>query len=254
MTIDHYTLLLNTVFGSALLFFLILLFIAAPYGKQERDGWGPGIPMRLGWFILELPAFACMLYFFLQGEHRLAVAPLFLFLLWEIHYFHRSFIYPLRLRVKPGARYRIILLLPGIAFNAANGTLNGWFLSQLGEHLHSNTWLTDPRFIFGILLFFTGFGTAKYSDAILRNLRQPGETGYKIPFGGAYRWVSCPNYLGELLQWCGFAIAAWSLPGLAFACFTAANLIPKALSSHRWYREHFSDYPQERKAILPFLL
>ncbi len=254
MDIGHYTLLLQGVFFAAILFFLILLFIAAPYGKQERDGWGPGIPMRFGWFFLELPAFACMLYFYLQGEHRLALAPLLLFLLWEVHYFHRTFIYPLRLRVKPDSRYPVIVLLLGIAFNATNGALNGWFLSQLGEHLHSNAWLTDPRFLLGILLFFTGFGTAKYSDAILRNLRQPGETGYKVPFGGAYRWVSCPNYLGEILQWTGFAIAAWSLPGLAFACFTAANLIPKALSSHRWYQEHFKDYPPERKAVIPFLL
>ena len=100
-----------------------------------------------------------------------------------------------------------------------------------------------------------GFALAKHSDAILRSLRQPGETGYKIPYGGAYRWVSCPNYLGELLQWVGFAIASWSLPGLAFACFTAANLVPKALSSHRWYKEHFAgDYPSDRKAIFPGLI
>ena len=60
--------------------------------------------------------------------------------------------------------------------------------------------------------------------------------------------------LGEILQWLGFAIAGWSLPALAFVCFTAANLVPKALSSHRWYREHFASYPAERKAVFPFLV
>jgi len=103
-------------------------------------------------------------------------------------------------------------------------------------------------------LFCAGFALAKQSDAILRNLRKPGETGYKIPQGGAYRWVSCPNYLGEILQWTGFALAGWSLPAFAFVCFTAANLVPKAISSHRWYREKFSDYPAARKAIFPFVL
>ncbi len=254
MSMAIFDALLQGVFAAALLLFLILMFVSAPYGKQEREGWGPGVNMRLGWFILELPSFACMLWFYWQGEHRLAIAPLMLFAIYQIHYFHRAFIYPFQLRVKPGAQYKIILLLFGVAFNAANGALNGWFLSQLGSHLHGDAWLTDPRFILGLLLFVAGFALAKQSDSILRNLRQPGETGYKIPHGGAYRFVSCPNYLGEMLQWTGFALAGWSLPAFAFVCFTAANLIPKALSSHRWYREHFADYPAERKAVLPFVL
>lgn len=255
MSDSAYTWLLHAVFVCAAAFFLILLFISAPYGKQDRDGWGPGIPMRAGWVVLELPSFAFMLYFYLQGQYTTALASVLLFLLWEVHYFHRSFVYPFRLRVKPGAQYRVVLLLPGIAFNSANGALNGWYLSQLGTHLHDAHWLADPRFLLGLLVFMGGFALAKHSDAILRSLRQPGETGYKIPYGGAYRWVSCPNYLGELLQWVGFAIASWSLPGLAFACFTAANLVPKALSSHRWYKEPFAgDYPSDRKAIFPGLI
>ena len=43
-------------------------------------------------------------------------------------------------------------------------------------------------------------------------------------------------------------------PGLAFALYTFANLAPRALSHHRWYRERFPEYPADRKAILPFLL
>ena len=31
------------------------------------------------------------------------------------------------------------------------------------------------------------------------------------------------------------------LGGLAFCVFTAANLIPRARSNHRWYREKFPD-------------
>lgn len=234
--------------------FLVLLFISAPYGKQERDGWGPGVNIRFGWVVLELPAFAFMLWFYWQGEFKFLIAPLILFSLFQIHYFHRTFIYPFQIRVKPGAKYRIILLLFGMIFNAANGALNGWFLSQLGTHLHNNSWLMDVRFISGILLFVTGFAMAKQSDAILRNLRKPGETAYKIPYGGMYRFVSCPNYLGEMIQWSGFALAGWSMPALAFVAFTAANLIPKALSSHKWYREQFPDYPKDRKAVIPFVV
>jgi 3-oxo-5-alpha-steroid 4-dehydrogenase 1 len=96
-----YDLLLQGVFGSAAALFLILMFISAPYGKQERAGWGPGVNMRLGWFILELPAFIGMFWFYWQGEHTLSTAPLILFALFQIHYFHRTFIYPYTLRIKP---------------------------------------------------------------------------------------------------------------------------------------------------------
>ena len=88
----------------------------------------------------------------------------------------------------------------------------------------------------------------------MRRLRRSGEDGYKIPDGGLYRWVSCPNYLGEILAWTGWAIAAWSLAFLAFAVFTVANLLPRALANHRWYRQTFPDYPASRRALLPFLL
>ena len=69
-----------------------------------------------------------------------------------------------------------------------------------------------------------------------------------------YRHVSCPNYLGEMLEWTGWAVLTWSLAGTAFAVFTAANLVPRAMAIHRWYRDKFPDYPVERKAVIPFLV
>jgi hypothetical protein len=57
-----------------------------------------------------------------------------------------------------------------------------------------------------------------------------------------------------MLEWTGFAVASWSLPGLAFALYTAANLAPRALSHHRWYQEKFPDYPRERRALIPFVV
>ncbi len=108
--------------------------------------------------------------------------------------------------------------------------------------------------IIGASVFVIGWAINQHSDAVLRRLRGPGESGYKIPRGGLYRWVSCPNYLGEMLEWVGWAIAAWSLAGLAFAVFTIANLLPRALANHRWYQDKFADYPPERRAVVPFLL
>jgi 3-oxo-5-alpha-steroid 4-dehydrogenase 1 len=118
---------------------------------------------------------------------------------------------------------------------------------------YTTEWLIDPRFLFGTALLLAGwFGNIK-SDRILRNLRKPGETGYSIPYGGFYRWVSAPNYLCEIVEWTGWAVATWSVPGLAFAVFTVANLAPRAHRHHAWYKERFADYPPERKALIPVL-
>ena len=139
-----------------------------------------------------------------------------------------------------------------VLFNVLNGYVNGAWVSGGGAHPAS--WLADPRFVAGAALFAGGLALNVLSDRALRRLRRPGEAGYRIPRGGAFEWVSCPNYLGEVVEWTGWAIATWSLPGLAFAVYTAANLVPRALSHHAWYRREFPDYPRGRRAVLPYLL
>ena len=57
-----------------------------------------------------------------------------------------------------------------------------------------------------------------------------------------------------MLEWIGGAVMTWSLSGLAFALYTFANLAPRALAHHRWYREKFPDYPKDRRAVIPGLL
>ena len=141
----------------------------------------------------------------------------------------------------------------GMLFNLANAWFQSRWLNTLGPG-YEPSWLTDPRFLLGAALFLVGFGINVSSDAILRNLRAPGETGYRIPDGGLFQWVSSPNYLGEILEWVGWAVATWSLPGALFALWTACNLGPRALANHRWYQETFPDYPPERKALLPGLI
>jgi 3-oxo-5-alpha-steroid 4-dehydrogenase 1 len=111
----------------------------------------------------------------------------------------------------------------------------------------------DFRFVAGTTLFAAGLIIARHSDHILFNLRKPGEKGYSIPYGGLFHLVSTPNYLREILQWIGWAIATWSWGGLAFAIFTAANLAPRAYRIHQWYISQFPGYPKERRIIIPFV-
>ena len=233
--------------------FVLLLFISAPYGRHVRPGWGPTINARALWIIMEAPSPISFAVVYFMSDNAFDIVPLILLALYMLHYLYRSFIYPFRMR--GGHKQKpIVTAVLAFAFNTANGSTNAFAITELSPHLLSTAWLSDPRFILGIIVFFTGYAINQQSDAILLNLRKPGESGYKIPRGGFYRWVSSPNYFGEIVEWIGFALAAWTVPAWVFAWFTASNLVPRSFSNHRWYLEHFDDYPKERRAIIPYLL
>jgi len=229
----------------------LLFLFTAPYGRHVRQGWGPALPDHLGWVIMEAPAALAFALLFALGPYRDSPVSWAFLGLWEAHYLHRAFVYPWtrRSRSRP---MPLAIVGMGFFFNVVNAYLNGRYLFALSGG-YPLTWLRDLRFLAGTALFLAGLAVNRQSDHILRSLRRPGENGYRIPHGGLYRWVSCPNYLGEIAEWTGWALATWSLPGLAFAVWTTANLAPRAWAHHRWYREHFPDYPPERKALLPGL-
>jgi 3-oxo-5-alpha-steroid 4-dehydrogenase 1 len=230
--------------------FVSLRRTAAPYGRHQRAGWGPTVPARLGWLVMESPAPLLFAAVYAAGAHRAQPVPLVMLGLWELHYLHRAFVYPLWLR--PAARMPVTVMLLAMAFNVLNGFINARWISALGRYPLG--WLADPRFVTGALLFGGGLGLNLTADRALRRLRGPGETGYRVPRGGAFELVTSPNYLGEIVEWTGWALATWSLAGLAFAVYTAANLAPRAQSHHAWYRRHFPDYPPERRALIPYVL
>ncbi len=247
---DLYAHLLTGVFIAAGLSAVSLLLLTAPYGRHARGGWGPTMDTRWSWVVMESPSALWFLAVFLAGAHAWSLAPLALAAMWLAHYVQRTFVFPFTLR--PGGRTPISVVAMGFLFNLVNAYLNARWLSHFGDY--ETSWLWSPSFLIGLGLFITGYRINRWADRVLANLRKPGETGYKIPRGGLYEVITCPNYFGELLEWTGFAIAAGSLAGWAFAVFTAANLIPRALAHHRWYREKFPDYPPWRKAVIPMVL
>lgn len=228
----------------------VLLRISAPYGRHARAGWGPRVPATLAWVAMEAPSPILMAWMYLRYLDRQSLASTLLLGLWQLHYLNRTFIFPLRRRGGVSDMPLLVALWAAL-FNLGNGYLNGRWV--FGIHSYPIDWLASPRFVIGAALFLFGWYVNVQSDAILRALRRPGETGYKIPHGGLYRWVSSPNYLGEMLEWIGWSIATWSPAGVVFAVWTIANLGPRALTNHRWYRERFPDYPSERRALVPYL-
>jgi 3-oxo-5-alpha-steroid 4-dehydrogenase 1 len=235
----------------AIAIFITLFFIVAPYGRYARSGWGPTTDNKLGWLIMESISPIAFAVCFALGTNTITVTSVVFFCLWETHYIHRAFIYPFSLRDR-NRQMPIAVMGSALLFNAVNGYINGRYIFTLSGG-YTNEWLGDPRFIIGLVLFITGFVVNRRADQTLRKLRKPGESDYKIPYGELYRWISCPNYFGEIITWVGWAVATWSLPGLAFAAWTAANLIPRARSHHAWYHQHFPNYPPERKALVPQL-
>jgi protein-S-isoprenylcysteine O-methyltransferase Ste14 len=186
---------------------------------------------------------------FVLGNNRNTIPSILFLALWEAHYIHRAFIYPVHFRGGQKSMPVMVIGL-GFLFNAVNSYLNGRYIFTFSSG-YPDSWLSDPRFIIGVLIFVLGFIINRDSDLILRSLRQPGEYGYRIANRGLFRWISCPNYLGEILIWTGWAVATWSLAGLSFAVWTAANLVPRARAHHHWYRETFPNYPVNRHALIP---
>ncbi len=240
-----------TELGLAAATFAALLFVRAPYGRHARAGWGPTVPSRLGWVVMETPAVVVFLWIYLQGAHRADLVPLLFLGLWQLHYVHRTYVLPFRQR-HDGRRMPALIPALAVAFNLLNATVNARWISHLGAY--PPAWLHDPRFLVGTTLFFAGFTANVHSDYLLVSLRRPVEAGYNIPRGGLFRWISAPNYLGEIVEWTGWAVLTWSWAGAAFALYTVANLAARALSNHRWYRDRFPDYTPERRALNPYLL
>ncbi|MCA9709426.1 MAG: DUF1295 domain-containing protein [Myxococcales bacterium] len=248
-TLHHWLTVAQIVLAGLTL--LVLSVVRAPYGRHYRGGWGPQVPSWLGWVLMECPAVLCFCGVYALGAHRAGLVPLLLLALWQGHYVHRTFVYPLGLRSKHRPM-PVAVVGAGLAFNTLNAYVNARWISHLGSY--ADAWLLEPRLWIGVAVFATGYAINKRADRMLLALRRPGETGYQIPRGWLYELVSCPNYLGEIMEWVGWAIATWSLPGLAFALYTAANVGPRALANHRWYRETFPNYPRHRRALVPFVL
>ncbi|MFF0636497.1 DUF1295 domain-containing protein [Nocardia sp. NPDC004151] len=222
-----------------------------PYGRFAKDGERFAVRGPWAWLLFENPqwwAFTVTFWLVVKDPQPPAVV---LYALWQVHYLYRGLIYPLlRASTKGFPVYGIVF---GMVFNAANGFVNGYAVAD-AQHLRDSGWFTDPRFLIGLVVAVAGWAINFHADRALIALRGDGFTGYRIPYGGAFRWVSSANYFGELVLWVGWALMSWTWAGLVFVLFTVANLLPRAVSTHRWYRERFEDYPSDRKAMIPYLI
>ncbi len=255
-----YDTLLALSFGYALIILISSFFGTAQYGGRfGAKSKGLKLGSKVGWVVMEFPGLLVFPIVFFMGENALQPVPLFFLCVWMMHYSNRALITPLLMRVQPGttSSFAFNVVLAGWLTLTLHGYFNAAYISELGDQ-YTIDWFSDPRFIGGLVIYLCGFSLNIHSDTILRNLRSPNpspdEPRYKIPYGGGFKFVSCPQYLGEIMSFVGFAVMTWNLGAVFVLAITMANLIPRALYTHKWFRKNFENYPRERKAVIPFIL
>ena len=238
----------------AVVVFASLYFVTAGYGLFRTKRWGWSINNKLAWVLMELPVFLVMFAIWSLSPLKWHLPQLALFGLFELHYFQRSLIFPFLL--KGQSKMPVVIMLMGILFNVINGVIQGgglyWFPNPDFEQ--GASYLLRWNAMAGILLFLIGMAINLHSDHVIRHLRKPGDTQHYLPQKGMYCYVTSANYLGEIMEWTGFAIAAGTLAAWVFPIWTAANLVPRAHAIYNRYKEEFGEEALgKRKRIIPFV-
>tara|TARA_B100000579_G_scaffold6147_1_gene4678 strand:+ start:3792 stop:4550 length:759 start_codon:yes stop_codon:yes gene_type:complete len=234
----------------AVVVFFSLFYRNAPYGRFINSSFKLTLSSRVGWVIMESPTIIIIIFFLVWFYERLGLIEIILSLIWLSHYIHRTLIWPFRAKLK-GKRMTGSVMLMALIFNLVNITLQCSWIFALSNY--DQQWLMSPIFLIGLTLFYVGMFINIKSDNILMKLREDKGTGYHVPNGFLYRYLSCPNYFGEIIEWMGWALLTMSPAGLVFFIWTFANLVPRARSNHKWSTSNIPEYPKNRKAIFPFI-
>ena len=237
----------------AVVVFVALQFFEAGYGYLFDKRYGPPVNNKVGWVMMESPVFVAMSILWAMSDRQWDAVPLVLFSIFQLHYFQRSFIFPLLMRGNSKMLLGIVLM--GMVFNPLTALMQGGWIFYIAPDGYYADWFARPFIYVGVLLFFAGMFINMQSDYIIRHLRKEGDTRHYIPRGGMFRYVSSANYFGELLEWTGFAIASWSWAGAVFVLWTFANLAPRSASLYKRYAKEFGEEFTSlgRKRIIPFI-
>lgn len=117
-----------------------------------------------------------------------------------------------------------------------------------------------PEFVYGGMLIFYLMQLGNFMcHMTLRGLRPAGSRVRRIPFGGLFEFVSCPNYFFEIMAWVGFNFMTKTAAGMLFMTAGAVQMAIWAQGKHRRYIKEFDGkdgrdlYPNNRKMIVPYI-
>jgi len=251
---DH-MLIIMTILGVCV--FIILQFVTPAYGMTFNNRWGISIRSNLGWFIMEAPVFFAMLVLYFISLYfnirPFNIVTFVMFFFFEFHYFQRSFIFPLLMRGQ--SKMPLSIIITGVVFNTCNAIMQGgWLFFFSPVDAYPISWFWSPQFIIGTLIFLFGMVVNLHADRVIRNLRKNDmDNNYYLPHGWMFKHISSANYLGEILEWAGFAILTWSVSGLVFLIWTFANIVPRSKAVYERYTQFFGEEftSQKRYKIFP---
>jgi len=233
--------------------FIALFFIPAHYGRfyNEKNSFLT-LPNKIAWLIEEIPNLIVSSYYifnYAQEQNKNWINFLIIGF-FVVHYIHRALIFPLNVANTKKMPLEIIFL--AFAFTSVNATIQNRSVFLFSHYNLDH--LTHTSFVMGFVLFFLGMFINIYHDYLMINMKK-GSSGYVIPNGGLFNYISCPNYFGEIIEWLGYALCCQTISGWIFVFGTFSNLFPRALEYHKWYHNKFqNEYPKSRKAIFPFLI
>lgn len=255
---DFYYYFLLAMVLLAVVVFIVLQFVTVAYGMTFNNRWGFSISSKWGWGIMEAPVFIMMSVMYIYAlVHHICVfnwVTFVFFVLFQLHYIQRSFIFPALMR--GNSKMPLSIIFTGFFFNIMNAYMQGGWFYYVATDNYTLDWFKTPQFIIGTILFFVGMVINMHSDRIIRKLRtDKNDNNYYLPKGFLFDKINSANFFGELLEWFAFALLSWSIAGAVFFLWSFANIVPRSKAVYERYIQFFGDDFKKlnRYKIFPFI-
>ena len=118
---------------------------------------------------------------------------------------------------------------------------------------------SSPCVITGTVLFVTASYHQYICHKILADLRvlnlRACVPKYSVPYGDWFSYISGPHYLAEVLIYISYLVISRGESQLIWLMnsYTTLAMSYCAITTHKWYRNTFKNYPKERKSLIPFI-
>ena len=122
---DVFDIVTGSMAALAVVVFIALQRVEAAYGMTYSPKWGPSVSNRVGWVVMEAPAFIAVATIWALSPRRGMASPCVMGALFLLHYFQRTFIFPMLMRGKSRMPRAIVAM--GMVFNTINAyMIGGW--------------------------------------------------------------------------------------------------------------------------------
>lgn len=203
-----------------------------------------GIPTRLGMFILYFSPIVTV-FFTMKGYIANANLMQWVVILAIVLHFSKRVLESLFLHKYSGPT--------GLGTTVAIASFYSFaafFISWLNVKSISKV---DILFVLGIALYAIGIIGNFIHHKILVDMRKDSME-YFIPHAGLFKYVVCPHYLFEIFTWSGIFLLSRHLGALLVLGMMSAYLLARSLKTLEWYQEKFTDFPKDKKALIPFVI